>query len=158
MTDDEDFPMPEREARLAYVKAALDAAEEAGPTVVAIACAAPTCAKTRTYKRRLGEVRRSSAGLVFDARLSVDGPEDWEREMVKQLRGDRGPRLPSRAAESRCVVLLEVHRPERSDDPVVECPTCGRTPVGVDELVEAARRWRGNKPEWVMIHARSRLG
>lgn len=98
---------------------AVAAAEEEGAaTAVLVYCA--TCAAP-DHQAPLGAVRRSSAGLVFDARLpgGVTFPPGHREYLLDSFRARGAKRLPIPVAVGRCVVLLE--DPADRETPAVEC-------------------------------------
>lgn len=126
-------PLPTHSApRSALVARALAAAQERGQVVLKVRCGA--CAN---QGQSLGEVRRSSAGFVFDATLA--GSIGWapgEKEQALADAHDWGPgRLPIPGEVGRCIVLLE-HGADQ-DAPAVECPRCGS--IGLDRATLLAR-------------------
>lgn len=135
--------------RLDYQQDAVAAADEPNtPVLVVVGCATPLCGKKA---KRLGEVRDSSLGLVFESRLSVGFPEGSREALADGFRSRGAGWLPIPVAVGRCVVLLERAAPAGIDAPRVECPTCGTAQLAPAELVRAARR-DGRHPVWVTVH------
>lgn len=100
---------------------------------VTVWCA--TCHK----RPRLGEVRRSSYGLVFDSRLpGAIGWEPGQRDALMDAFRERGSGwLPIPVAVGRCVVLLD--DPDDSEVPAVECQG-HRIELDTADLIAAAGR------------------
>ena len=126
----------------------IDAAAESAPVAVVVWC--DTCG----HRKRLGEVRRSSAGLVFDALLP--GSIGWapgQREALLEGFHKRGAkRLPLPVAVGRCIVLLDDQDDRDADTPAVEC-SGHRIDLTRAELVEAAERQTHlKKPANIGVH------
>lgn len=114
----------------------LDAANEAAPVAVVVWC--ETCGS----RTKLGEVRRSSAGLVFDAILpGAIGWQPGQREALLKGFRDRGAkRLPIPVAVGRCNLLLEdVDDEDAGETPAVECRG-HRIELSRADLIAAAGR------------------
>lgn len=122
----------------------IDAANETGaPVAVEVWC--ETCGSR--VKRPLGEVRRSSAGLVFDALMPngvtfPPGLREFQREQFRK-RGAR--RLPVDVAIGRNVMLLEDPEEMAQEVPAVECHG-QRLVLDPVELIDAARGAHLRKP------------
>ena len=113
------------------------AAEPDRPVAVQVWC--KTCGGNN--RKPLGEVRRSSVGLVFDAALP--GAITWapgQREALLETFRERGAgRLPLGVAQGRSVILVDDPEDTPRDEPAVECRG-HRIELTRSELVEAAQR------------------
>lgn len=146
--DDEDPPawwLERTRRRAMLTERAVAAADEDAPAEVVIWCAESACG---TKGAQLGQVRRSSVGLVFDAYHPVQMEEDQRRRLLDDLRGSGAGRLPFPITRSRCAVLLD--DPPAGDEPAVHCPRCGAAELDRDQLRGAARR-QGARPARLSI-------
>ena len=127
----------------------IDAAEEPDrPVAVQVWC--KTCGGKN--RKPLGEVRRSSVGLVFDAVLPINFAPGQREEMTEHFRRLGSGRLAIPVMQSRSRILIEDPGDTPRDEPKVACKgteiTLTRT-----ELVEAARRQTDvTKPVKVTVH------
>lgn len=138
-------------ARIDYDAQARAAADETSAEVlVVVGCAAPECGKKA---KRLGEVRSTSQGLLFESRLSAKFPSGTREAIADGFRNRGAGWLPIPVAVERCLVLLERDAPEGTDAPRVECQKCGESSVSPLELVAAAKR-SGRHPVWVTVQGR----
>lgn len=96
----------------------IDAAAETAKAAAIVVCG--TCTGNRKV---LGELRRSTAGLVFDAPLpgGVTFAPGQREALMDHLRELGSGRLPIPVAIARSVVLIDDPNDAHMDPPTVEC-------------------------------------